>query len=102
MSNTYKNLKHYAFSEHKNAFEVLIEVFTTFSIQYFLIGAQARDVHFYQQGIKPNRGTRDIDFAVMVQDMKKYNELKEALNAKGFENTKDPYRLNWLLERNGY
>jgi len=97
MSNTYKNLKHYAFAEHEAAFKALTEVFHTFSIQYFLIGAQARDVHFYQQGIKPNRGTRDIDFAVMMQDMTGYNELKQALNEKGFENTKDPFRLNWLL-----
>ena len=95
MSNTYKNLKHYAFTEHETAFKVLTEVFGTFSIQYFLIGAQARDVHFYQQGIKPSRGTRDIDFAVMMQDMTGYNELKDALNQKGFENTKDPFRLNW-------
>ncbi|HEY9084037.1 MAG TPA: nucleotidyl transferase AbiEii/AbiGii toxin family protein [Vicingaceae bacterium] len=95
MSSTYKNLKHYAFSEHATAFKVLTEVFREFSIHYFLIGAQARDVHFYQQGIKPNRGTRDIDFAVMMQDMAGYNELKEALNQKGFENTKDPFRLNW-------
>lgn len=97
MSNTYKNLKHYAFTEHEAAFKALTEVFHTFSIQYFLIGAQARDVHFYQQGIKPSRGTRDIDFAVMMQDMTGYNELKEALNQKGFENTKDPFRLNWSL-----
>ncbi|MBQ21689.1 MAG: hypothetical protein CMD31_13120 [Flavobacteriales bacterium] len=97
MSNSYKNLKHYAFSEHTTAFKVLTEVFREFSIHYFLIGAQARDVHFFQKGIKPNRGTRDIDFAVMMQDMTGYNELKEALNKKGFENTKDPFRLNWSL-----
>jgi predicted nucleotidyltransferase len=97
MKSTYKNLKHAAFSEHKEAFEALTNVFNTFSIHYFLIGAQARDIHFYQKGIKPSRGTRDIDFAVMVQDMKQYKELKEALNAVGFENTKDPYRLNWSL-----
>lgn len=97
MSDTYKNLKNYAFTEHVEAFKALTEVFKSFSVQYYLIGAQARDVHFYQQGIKPNRGTRDIDFAVMMQNMTQYNELKEALNKKGFENTKDPFRLNWSL-----
>ena len=97
MSDTYKNLKNYAFTEHVEAFKVLTEVFKSFSVQYYLIGAQARDVYFYQQGIKPNRGTRDIDFAVMMQNMTQYNELKEALNKKGFENTKDPFRLNWSL-----
>ena len=46
MSNTYKNLKHYAFTEHEAAFKVLTEVFRTFSIQYFLIGAQASVISF--------------------------------------------------------
>jgi len=95
MSNTSKNNSYYAFTEHTDAFSVLQEVFVNFSIHYFLIGAQARDVHFYQKGIKPTRGTRDIDFAVMVQDMRHYNELKEQLVNKGFVQTKDPFRLNW-------
>ena len=95
MSNIYKNIRNYAFGQHPEAFNVLKEVFELFSIRYFLIGAQAKDVHFYQKGIKPSRGTRDIDFAVMVRDLNQYKLLLEALQEKGFEKTKDLYRLNW-------
>ncbi len=95
MSNFYKTYKGYAFGEHKDAFRVLNQVFQTFSLRFFLIGAQARDIHFYQKGIKPSRGTRDIDFAVMVESMDAFNELMEALEQEGFEKTRDPYRLNW-------
>ena len=79
MKSIYKNIKDYAFTEHIDAFKILIEVFNSFSIQHFLIGAQARDVHFLQRGIKPIRGTRDIDFAVMVEDGKQYMKLIDAL-----------------------
>ncbi|MCC5924229.1 MAG: nucleotidyl transferase AbiEii/AbiGii toxin family protein [Crocinitomicaceae bacterium] len=97
MSNTYNSFKQYAFAEHQAAFQTLITVFEAFSIRYFLIGAQARNVHFYRQGIKPMRGTRDIDFAVMVETIEDYNRLKNELLNNGFETTLDPYRLNWKL-----
>lgn len=97
MSATYNSFKQYAFGEHQAAFQTLITVFEAFSIRYFLIGAQARDVHFYRQGIKPMRGTRDIDFAVMVETIEDYNHLKNELLKNGFETTADPYRLNWKL-----
>lgn len=95
MSNTFKNINQYVFSEHAAAFNALIETFKAFSIRYFLIGAQARDIHFYQKGIQPMRGTRDIDFAVMVADMEQYKALIESLKKRGFNSTADPFRLNW-------
>lgn len=95
MSNSSGNPKDYAFAAHAEAFQVLIDVFNSFSIRYFLIGAQARDLHFYQKGIKPARGTRDIDFAVMVEDMPHYLELLNTLKQRGFDGTIEPYRLIW-------
>lgn len=95
MTGTYGNIRYYAFGEHKEAFNVLLTVFNAFHLRYFLIGAQARDIHFFQKGIKPARGTRDIDFAVMVESMDQYNELINVLKVKGFAGTNDPYRLNW-------
>jgi len=95
MSNTYKNFSPFALAGHEEAFRALLEVFHHFSIRYFLIGAQARDVHFFQQGIKPPRITLDIDFAVMVVSMGQYQALIEMLQAKGFEKSKEPHRLNW-------
>ncbi len=95
MNNTYGNSKDYAFAEHKETFIALSDIFRHRSIRFFLIGAQARDLHLFRQGIKPVRGTRDIDFAVMVESIGHYNELLAALTEKGFERTSDPYRLNW-------
>lgn len=99
MSGTYKNIKTYAFAEHTEAFSILLEVFNSYAIQFFLIGAQARDMHFFRKGIKPARATRDIDFAVMVESMSRYNELLKGLQVRGFETTKIPYRLNWARSR---
>ncbi len=95
MSNTCGNINHYLFEKHKEAFTLLLDVFNAFQLNYFLIGAQARDIHFLSKGIEPSRGTRDIDFAVMVDSIDQYNALINALKAKGFEETKDPFRLNW-------
>lgn len=97
MSNTSKGIKNSLFDNHKKAFEIILETFNEFKISYYLIGAQARDVHFLAKGIKPTRGTRDIDFAIMMQDIHQYNELKGKLVAKGFIETKDPFRLNFNL-----
>lgn len=95
MNNTYKNIKEYAFGEHTDAFIKVLEVFNDLSIKFFLIGAQARDVHFYQIGIRIIRKTRDIDFAVMVESKNHYQELMDALLNKGFKPTELPYRILW-------
>ncbi len=95
MSNTYGNIHDYAFGEHFEAFSILLNTFRSYNLHHFLIGAQARDVHFFQQGIKPLRGTRDIDFAVMVSSLAEYNELLNTLAHQGFKRVKDPYRIVW-------
>lgn len=95
MSDTFKNINDYALQEHAEAFKALLNVFAEFGLRFFLIGAQARDVHFMQKEFKPNRGTRDIDFAVMVESIDQYNDLCKGLLSNGFEETKDSYRLKW-------
>jgi len=95
MSDIYKNISHFAFAEHREAFEALLDVFHHFSIRYFLIGAQARDVHFFRKGIKPTRRTRDIDFAVMVASMDQYQSIMTMLQTRGFVRSQEPYRLLW-------
>ena len=81
--------------EHSEAIRALINVFNAFSIRYFLIGAQVRDMYFNQKNIPPKRATRDIDFAVMAESMERYENLMAELSLKGFEKTKEPYRLMW-------
>jgi len=73
----------------------LEKCFVAFGIKYYLIGANARDVQLYKAGAKPNRGTADIDFALMLPDIEKYNELRTHLFNNGFDQARGnlPYRL---------
>ena len=57
-----------------------------FDIDFYLIGAVARDVWMTAiHDIPPSRITGDIDFAVFINDKETYNELKNYLiNTEGF------------------
>jgi len=90
-----QSYKAYSFANHKEVYLALEKCFVFFSIKYYLIGANARDVQLYKAGAKPNRGTADIDFAVMLPDIEKYNELKTHLLNNGFDQARGnlPYRL---------
>jgi predicted nucleotidyltransferase len=61
-----------------------------FGIDFYLVGAVARDV--WMSGIHkiaPRRTTSDIDFAVLINDKGTYEELKEYLiNIEGFNTYK--------------
>jgi predicted nucleotidyltransferase len=93
MSTSNPTYKAYSFADHGEVYGVLETVFSKFGINYYLIGANARDVHLYKEGIKPNRGTADIDFAVMIPDFKVYNNLFKELCTLGFRKVTEPYRL---------
>ncbi len=69
------------------------EVFTTHLAPYYLIGVNATDLQLLKDGIKPARGTKDIDFAVMLSSFSEYDKIKEALDEKGFRKAKDPFTL---------
>jgi predicted nucleotidyltransferase len=66
--------------------------FKIFSIDFYLVGAVARDV--WMSGINkiaPRRTTGDIDFAVLINDKGTYKALKDYLvNTEGFH----PYKGN--------
>jgi predicted nucleotidyltransferase len=66
--------------------------FKIFGIDFYLVGAVARDV--WMRGINkiaPRRTTGDIDFAVLINDKGTYEALKEYLvNTEGFH----PYKGN--------
>lgn len=80
---------------HKEAFTILLEELKSLGIKHYLIGAAARDIQLAQVGIKPNRGTQDIDFAVMVDSMDQYDGLMDSLKSKGFQGVDLPFRLVW-------
>ncbi len=84
--------------------EVVIKLLTavipalkTAGIDYFAIGAFARDVTMLAKGhtSPPERKTKDVDLAVMVGSLDEYEQLKEAISAlPDFEqDEKLPYRF---------
>jgi predicted nucleotidyltransferase len=93
MSISNQTYKDYSFQYHGEVYAILESIFSKYGITYYLIGANARDIHLYKNGIKPNRGTVDIDFAVMIPDFDTYNALFNQLCDLGFRKVNEPYRL---------
>jgi predicted nucleotidyltransferase len=71
---------------------------------YFIIGATARDIlmgHVF--GIAPGRATRDVDFAIALEDWPQFDAIKAALVGRGdFSSpTAEPHRLYYLVAEHG-
>lgn len=77
----------------KEVFTLVDDACKTLRIPLYLIGAQARHFHLAEQGIKPGRGTMDIDFAIMLPDMGVYDLLLDKLISAGFRKVTEPYRI---------
>ena len=77
---------------YKELLDAIERGFNRFSIDYYLVGATARDV--WMRGVHevtPKRATSDIDFAIMVKDSEQFGDLKEYLiQVEGFV----PYKEN--------
>jgi predicted nucleotidyltransferase len=59
-------------------------VFTAFGIDYYVVGAVARDIHLSADlGTAAVRKTKDVDLAILVNDEGQFNQLKAALIATG-------------------
>lgn len=78
-----------------DALDVLEQAFQEFQIDYYLIGAFVREVWTDHIKTLPNkRATRDIDFAIYINEHEEYDRLKQQLVEKaGFKEHKEPYRL---------
>ena len=77
---------------YKEIFEALERGFTKFGIDFYLVGATARDV--WMRGVHekpPKRATSDLDFGIMIKDSYLFDELKGYLiKEEGFV----PYKEN--------
>lgn len=82
LNKTYKEL---SFPLFKEVFEHIDAVCRKTGVEFYLIGAQARDIHFLEKNIQPLRGTQDIDFAIMLPDIKAYDKIKHELIKRGFK-----------------
>jgi predicted nucleotidyltransferase len=83
----------------KNTFASFEKAFQKLNIEVYLIGALARDTWFAEKGIRA-LGTKDIDFAVLIPDKYKFDELKNYLvKEEEFTETKNEFTL---LDTKGY
>jgi predicted nucleotidyltransferase len=80
LNQTYKEL---AIPYFKDSFDCIDEVMQELKVPYYLIGASALALELLKDGIKPTRGTKDIDFAVMISSIKAYENISAALEVKG-------------------
>ncbi len=79
MDNSYKiSFKALRQEGAKDVFASLNRALKVLEIDFYLIGALARDTWFAQKGIRA-LGTKDIDFAVLVSDESKYQSLRHFL-----------------------
>lgn len=103
MSNTYK-VDYKQIRQNSQIAQMLDSLergFTKFGIDFYLVGAVARDVWMNAINDKtPRRTTKDIDFAVFIKSVETYDELKEYLiNNEDFV----PYKNNdFVLIWNGH
>jgi len=63
---TYKEL---AIPYFKEVFQIIDEVLSERGIPYYLVGVNAIALELLEKGHKPSRGTKDIDFAIMISSM---------------------------------
>ncbi len=75
--------------ELKEVFSALEEAFAATGTDFYIIGALARDV-WYARGEKSFRGTKDVDFAVLVGSHEEYDAVRNYLKEHShFQDTKE-------------
>ena len=83
------NLSDIRESELKEVFDALEEAFHGSEIDFYLIGAIARNI-WYSRGSKSFRSTRDLDFAVLISNREDYEKVRSYLiEHKSFRATRN-------------
>ena len=97
MSKTLINLSGKIDSFFLEIFKEITKVSQTLSIDFFVIGATARDIILESgYGIPTIRATRDIDFGVQVSNWEQFSRIKEGLIQTGnFNSTRETQRLKY-------
>jgi predicted nucleotidyltransferase len=91
MTDTSKSYKELGIPYFKEVFNLIDETMKEAGIPYYLLGATAIDLELLKDGIKPSRGTKDIDFAVMVSSISEYEAFTERMENKGFVKVSAPW-----------
>lgn len=94
MSNTLnKTYKELAIPYFNEVFNIIDQVLVKLEIPYYLVGVSAVALNLLRDGIKPSRGTKDIDFAIMISTMEQFDHVVTELEAAGFNKVKAPWTL---------
>lgn len=91
MKNTSQSYKQLGIPFFKEVFELLDETFKARKIPYYLLGSTAISLELLKDGFKPSRGTKDIDFAIMISSKTEYNDFTKELQEKGFNKVAAPW-----------
>lgn len=91
MSTSNQTYKELAIPYFKESFDCIDEVMQELQIPYYLIGVSAIALELLKEGIKPSRGTKDIDFAVMISSIAAYEKISATLEVKGFKKVAAPW-----------
>lgn len=87
-SQTYKDL---AIPYFEEVFRIIDKVLSEQNIPYYLVGVNAIALELLEKGYQPSRGTKDIDFAIMISSMKAFDDVAESLESKGFNKVPAPW-----------
>ena len=72
----------------KPLFDELNATFSAAGIDFYMIGATAKE-YWFDRGGRTTRGTKDIDFAALVASQEDYDNIRNYLMGKGYTDTKE-------------
>ena len=90
LNKTYKELAIPYFNE---VFIIIDTALLKLNIPYYLVGVSAVALNLLKKGLKPSRGTKDIDFAIMIGSLAEFEQVVVELEAAGFNKAKAPWTL---------
>ena len=93
MSESNQNYKELAIPFFREVFELIDDVLKNRKIPYYLIGVSAIALEMLKKGIRPARGTKDIDFAIMISSLDQFDEVVDDLEKAGFNKVEAPWTL---------
>jgi len=91
MSTSNQTYKELAIPFFKETFDCIDQIMQDHKLPYYLIGVSAIALELLKNGIKPSRGTKDIDFAIMISNMADYEAISKDLEKQGFNKVKAPW-----------
>lgn len=91
MSTLNQSYKELAIPYFKEVFDIIDEIMIKHAVPYYLIGVSAIALELLKYGIKPGRGTKDIDFAIMISSFDEYEDITTSLRKKDFNKVKAPW-----------